>query len=154
MDVVNPPSSVEPTEWYVIFHPSTTSPLLSFLAFGHFKHVSAIGYYAGFKVWLLFDARRAGMRVPLIAHESMKAVIGEYTEGCTLVKFARRPDPIGMAPHLRLGFFCVTAVKHLLGVRCPTLRPDGLFRHLMKHGGTVINGHAEGGSGATNSRRS
>jgi hypothetical protein len=139
MDAINLPTAVEPTTWFVVFHPTSSSRLLSLLAFGHYKHVSAFGYYQGFKAWLVCDAEISGLRLPLVAHDAMRAIIGKYTAGCTIVKFVRRAEPIGIAPLSRIGFFCVTAVKHLLAVRCNALTPDSLYRYILANGGQIVH---------------
>jgi hypothetical protein len=143
MDEIALPIAVEPSEWFVVFHTRSTSKPLSALACGRFKHVSAFGYYAGFKAWLVYDAQISGLRIPLISTDAAPAVLGAYTKNCVLVKFRRRDEPIGIAPTSRFGFYCVPAIKHLLGVRCLALRPDALYRHILRNGGVVIDGSAE-----------
>ena len=138
MDAINLPTAVEPTTWFVVFHPTSSSRLLSLLAFGHYKHVSAFGYYQGFKAWLVCDAEISGLRLPLISNDIMMRIGVNYAE-CTIVKFDRRPEPIGIAPLSRIGFFCVTAVKHLLAVRCNSLTPDSLYRYILANGGQIIH---------------
>lgn len=129
-------AAIEPDRWNVLFHEKAKSRVLSWMAFGRFKHVSAFAYYAGFKCWLLYDARWSGLSLTLIEDESFKTIIRDYTENCTWVVFERTRAPLPI--YARLGLYCVPAIKHLLSLRSCALRPDALYAHLMRHGGTVI----------------
>jgi len=40
---------------------------------------------------------------------------------------------------LRLGFWCVPAMAHLVGCRTQALRPDGLYRAMLRQGGAVVD---------------
>lgn len=137
MNDVTLPCAIEPDEWFVVFHPHAINRWLSLLACGHFKHVSAFAYCPGIKAWLLYDAQWSGLRLILFPHATAAAALVKYTAGCAIVKAPRRSRPMGLVS--RLGFFCVPAVKHLLGVRCPIMRPDALYRHLLRNGGTRID---------------
>ena len=135
------PGAVEPSEWFVVFHVKSMSRILSLLAFGRFKHVSALGYCPGFRAWLLYDAQWGGMRVRLYSHETMRAMFAEYSRGCAVVKIARLNQPMRLSS--RLGFYCVPAIKHLLGLRNGALRPDALLRHCLRNGGVLIDAGIE-----------
>lgn len=135
-------TATEPAEWFVVFHRKSTSRLFSMLSCGEFKHVSAFGYCAGFKAWIVYDVTWAGSYIRLVAHdEAGKQTLGEWTAGCDLVRIARATAPPPVLS--RLGLYCVSAIKHLLGLGCVAMTPSGLYRHLLKHGGVLINGHTE-----------
>lgn len=131
MDDVSIPA-VEPNEWFVVFHRKSLNRVLSFLAFGEFKHVSAFGYCPGLKVWMLYDVQWSGTRIILV---DQKTVI-DWTHGCDILKIPRTTLRMGMSS--RLGFYCVTAVKHLIGLRCVAVTPCALYRHILRHGGILI----------------
>jgi hypothetical protein len=151
MDQVAIPSAIEPNEWFVVFHTKSLSPVLSFLAFGERKHVSAFGYCPGLKVWLLYDVQWGGTRIMLLD----KAAIMEWTRGCDVLKIARVNHRMGLSS--RIGLYCVSAVKHLIGLVCVAVTPDQLYRHIIRHGGILISepkqspaasGRPDAGSGA------
>ena len=131
-EVVDAVRIAEPTEWNVVFHKTSTSRLLSFLAFGDFKHVSAFGYCVGFRAWVVYDVTWWGTRVWL----ADKAAIIAATRNCTIVRFPRTDRRMGMSS--RLGLYCVTGVKHLLRLRCVAATPDQLYRHILRNGGVDI----------------
>lgn len=139
MDEVPIPTVAEPAEWFVLFHTKAFNRWFSLIALGRFKHVSAIGYYPGFKAWIVYDVQFSRTQLVLIARDAAaRATLARYTAGCTMVKIARRD---GWSPlWSRFGFFCVPAIKHLLGVRSCALRPDALYAHLIRNGGIAIDG--------------
>lgn len=47
-------------------------------------------------------------------------------------------------PVARIGLWCVTAIKHLTGIRSGALRPKALFKHLLRNGGKVHDWYGEG----------
>lgn len=138
-------AAAEPAEWFVVFQPEANSRLFSALACGRFKHVSAFAYIPGFKVWLFYDVAWSGTRLVLSAKGPASAMIERYVAaGCSIVRAARTGKPMGLSS--RIGFFCVPAVKHLLGLRTSALRPDALYRHLLANGGTLANGTTDNSS--------
>ena len=138
MDEITLPDAIEPNEWFIVFHPKARTRWISWLACGKFKHVSAFAYCPGFRVWLIYDAQWSGMRLFLVSAAAAKAMLGKYTACCAIVKFTpwRHPMPLTS----RLAYYCVPAIKHLLGVRCASWRPDGLYVHLLRNGGQLIDG--------------
>lgn len=136
MDPVTLPDAIEPTDWFVVFHPSASTRWLSWLAMGHFKHVSAFAYVPGFKAWLLYDVARAGTRLMLLsANDHGRAELLRYTRGCQIVKMERR-EKVTLG---RFGFFCTTSICHLLGLTC-VARPDALWRLCLRNGGVPLDG--------------
>lgn len=145
MDAVDIPSAIEPEEWFVVFHRKAAGRLLSLITIGEFKHVSAFGYCAGFKAWLIYDVKWAGTTLSLVANNDQgRQVIMAWTDDCAVVKIARSGVRMGAAA--RLGFTCVTAVKHLIGLRCVAARPDALYRHILRNGGVRIDGRRQPGT--------
>lgn len=131
-------AAIEPTEWFVVFHRKSMNRFLSFLAFGEFKHVSAFGYCPGFKAWLVYDVQWSGTRIKLLPHNDFgKAAIALWTTDCTIVKLPRG----NLIPNFssRVGFYCVSAIKHLLGLRCVAATPGALYRHILRHGGSLLS---------------
>lgn len=131
----------EPVEWFIVFHRKSMNRLLGWLAMGEFKHVSAFGYCPGFKCWLIYDVTWSGTRIKLLPHNEFgKAAIGLWTQDCYIMKLPRADK----VPHLtsRIGFTCVNAVKHLIGLQCVATTPSQLYRHILRIGGELISGPA------------
>ena len=133
MDTIALPDAIEPTYWNVVFHPSQTR--LDRLLLGRFRHVSAFTYVPGMAAWIMVDCQWGGMRIAFIPRIN---VLVAYTRGCAVVKFDRRYERFALAS--RLGYYCVPAIKQLLGLSCVAATPDGLYRHLIANGGELISG--------------
>src|SRR5215472_3371883 len=127
------PDAIEPSYWNVVFHPSRTA--LARLILGRFDHVSAFTHIPGVGAWILYDCQWGGTRISLIPRLN---VLVAYTRGCAIIKFDRAYKPLALTS--RLGFYCVPAIKQLLGLSCVAVTPDGLYRHLMNNGGIRIDG--------------
>ena len=133
MDTYELPDAIEPTYWNVVFHPSQSR--LNRLLLGRFQHVSAFTYIPGVGAWIMIDCQWGGMRIALIPRIN---ILVAYTRGCAVIKFDRRYQRFALAS--RLGYYCVPAIKQLLGLSCVAATPDAFYRHLIKHGGELISG--------------
>ena len=133
MDTRVLPDAIEPTYWNVVFHPSQTR--LNRFLLGRFQHVSAFTYVPGVAAWIMIDCQWGGTRIAFVPHLPLLVA---YTRGCTVIKFDRLYNRFALSS--RLGFYCVPAIKQLLGLSCVAATPDGLYRHLIKHGGELISG--------------
>ena len=133
MTTVELPSAIEPTEWFVVFNETSANWWLTLLTPGHFKHVSAFGYCHTIKLWLAYDVQLSGTRITLMD----KAAVMAWTKDCTILKIARTGQRMGLRH--RICFHCVTAIKHLIGLKCVAATPDGLYRHILNHGGILIS---------------
>lgn len=151
--VVQMPVAVEPTQWNVVFHPVAATPWMNRLPIGRFKHVSAFAYLAGLKGWLIYDVQMGSTRIIVLPDlDASMQIIGKLTDGCDILSIDRRE---GGSTGGRLGFWCVPAVKHLIGIRSGALRPDRLYDDLLLNGAKVIHvapriqsaGRSERGSG-------
>lgn len=127
--------AVEPTDWFVVFHRTSTSRVLSFLAFGEFKHVSAFAYCAGFRAWMMYDVQWGGTALRLVD----KAALMELIRDCEIVQLPRSEARMGLSG--RVALYCVSSIKHLLRLRCVAVTPNALYRHILRNGGTVIGEH-------------
>ena len=133
MDARILPEAFEPSYWNVVFHPSRTRLTRTLL--GQFDHVSAFAYVPGFRFWVLYDNQWGGTRISFVAHSNL---IVPYIRDCTVVRFDRLYKPMVLLS--RLGFYCVPAIKNLLGLACVAATPTALYRHLIANGGILLNG--------------
>jgi hypothetical protein len=125
------PDAIEPDYWNVVFHPSTSR--LARLVLGEFAHVSACTYIPGFRCWIVYNNEWGGLRISFVNHGTL---LIPYMRDCVVVKFDRRYEPLALLS--RFGFYCVPAIKQLLGLSCVAATPDALYRHLIKNGGVII----------------
>ena len=76
----------------------------------------------------------------MLSHQEMINRFIKLTEIATVVKIDVNRS--FMPFRARFGFYCVPAIKHLLGLKCVALTPDGLYRAVIKAGGTIVGQQA------------
>jgi hypothetical protein len=125
---------IEPN-WILLFSKKPGRWWVRLLASGRYHHVKAIAYLPTMRAWLFYDVKFNGTRL-MLAHEGdpdTRASLHDYLDGCDLVAMPRLPFPRRTAP--QAGFWCTLAMKHLVGLRTPALRPDRLWRDSIAAGG-------------------
>jgi hypothetical protein len=135
------PAAIEPDTWTLAFHRTTPHWWVRLLAVGRFKHVSAFAWVAPYGMWIYYDIRLAGTQIILLPDsETATAWLVAQTEDADLVQMPTSrniPNPrIQLSP-----FSCVSAIRHLIGIRSGAL-PSSLYRACLAHGGVLIHGRA------------
>lgn len=134
------PFACEPQVWTLCFSRKASTRLRSLVAFGRYKHVRAYAYLPGMKAWLFYDVHLGGTTLAVVPDGDVAlAVIGEWMLDADLVRI-RHGNSIGFPLP---GFWCVPAMKHLIGSRSCALRPSALYRWCLRHGGEPFDGCAE-----------
>lgn len=131
----------QPARWILAFQKSTESWWVRWLACGRYKHVSAFGYVADVDHWVFFDWRFRTIDFIVARGRYAEQLIEYYTRDADLLGMT--PDKTGGAG-LRLGFWCVPAIKQLLGLRCSALRPDALWADCVRQGADIISHESAG----------
>lgn len=138
----------EVARWHLAFHvkQGLWLPYEKFIP-GRFSHVSAFSYLGQAKCWLLIEqSPRTNARVVVWPDASetynMPASLAAWTDDCSILAVDVRRRH-GFSP--KLGFWCVSAVKDLIGVSSWALSPEGLWRDLVRKGARVVyDGEHEG----------
>jgi hypothetical protein len=120
--------------WHVIFHPGKR------FWSRKFSHVSLAGYSND--TWLHLDVQLGGMNVASIYHhDEVEQYLSFLIANYTVVRFG----PAREAPSR--AFFspltCVSFVKHVIRPRSSALRPDRLFRDLVRNEGAEVLNETE-----------
>lgn len=125
---------IAPQFWLVFFGeaPRTWwSPLLK----RGFGHVAAAAYIARQDRWVIFDPMKRGLVLQIFSHSEVEPRLGELACHATLVlRVAAEPGPARNPAW----FWCVGAIKSLLGVKSRALSPWRLSRHLLARGAEII----------------
>jgi hypothetical protein len=127
----------EPMSWLLIFHVSTHKPWLDRLLPGRFKHVSALGYVEAAKCWLVVDVALSRMAVKVAAHRAGDTLAARIMAGNGVLRVKVRHETSRLVGG-RFGFWCVPAMKHLVGADTGALRPDTLWRDLVASGAEIV----------------
>jgi hypothetical protein len=112
--------------------------LLSFIAFGQLKHVRAFGYVPQLKAWIFYDVCIGMTNIYLAKGRHAEWLIHSWCEDCAVLELPVA-DAAQHRPLVRLGFWCVPAIKHLLRLRSRALRPDRLWRDCLQSGARIIH---------------
>lgn len=119
-----------PGAWYVAFFDGARPHWWWPLCRPGFRHVAAFGYCAEQAVWLLYDVTLRRTFIHALTSEQMDAWVEALPAHRTILHLqAAEAEPAN-----RAGFWCTTAVAHLLGVRSRALRPQALCRDLLALG--------------------
>jgi hypothetical protein len=138
---------IEPN-WTLLFSKKRGRWWVRLLACGRYHHVKAIAYLPAMRAWLFYDVKFNGTRL-MLAHDEdpgTPAFLHDYLDSCDLVAMPRLPVPKRVAP--QAGFWCTLAMRHLVGIRAPALRPDRLWRASLAAGGKSYEGGLAAGSRA------
>lgn len=133
--LVSAGASGQPARWVLAFQRSTESPWVRLFACGRYKHVSAFGYIAEVDHWVFFDWRFPGIDVIVARGDGATQLMHHYTRDADLLGMV----PLKRSTGARFGFWCVPAIKHLLGISGGALRPDALFRDCVRQGAEILS---------------
>lgn len=94
-----------------------------------YSHVSALGFSDD--GWLYVDPERCGSTVEVMGYDGAMSLLSDLSEDCDFVLW----------PHRERGRFfwpltCVSTICHLTGAP-GALLPIGLFRRVLREGGTI-----------------
>jgi hypothetical protein len=125
-----------PSFWMVVFDRSSTKWWIDRLAWGKWKHVSAIGYFADARVWAEVHPTLAGLSLRVWPRDGGPEAVLSHLTGAGRGVLHVRPGRGRMAPWR--SWWCVPLVAGLVGLRSGALRPDALWRDLVAAGAVVV----------------
>lgn len=130
------PTHFEPRAWLLVFHRKARTAWVNRWVPGRFKHVSAIGFIPAARAWVFYDVELGRTKVEVLpAGQPAIRACGEKMAGNAVLRFDVRERKRRMA---RVGFWCVPAVKHLVGLHSGALLPTTLWEHCIAAGAEVI----------------
>lgn len=127
--MVEPPARL----WLVFFLPGSNW-WCRFLRKGY-GHVTAMSWFAAEKKWVCVDPLSKGTVIELWDPEDVPRRLGQLAHDATLVLRMRSRHDLKRSP---VDFWCVGAVKGILGLRCRALFPYGLSKHLLANGAEIV----------------
>jgi hypothetical protein len=102
-----------------------------------FRHAFLLGYVAEHGLWICYDVQFFKTEITLLSPERAGFLLNlAHDEGAVL----NWPAPEVGRPSwgLRLGFWCVPAICHVLGLGCVAMTPKGLHDYLSRRGATRL----------------
>lgn len=121
-----------PSAWYVCFLGAERRHWWDILSPPGFYHVLAFAYAAHAERWLIYDVGQNRTLIRALTTEAFDRWISSLSPERTIVLFEGGDLPA--RPYHRVGFWCATAVAHLIGLRSRALRPAALYRDLLAQG--------------------
>ena len=104
------------------------------------RHVTAVAYFKDAERWVYFNPASPGLVLDVQEGEAFHARYEHLMREATAVlRFASQHDR-GAMPAT---FFCVGAIKALLGLRSRALSPAGLYRDLRASGAEIVKAPGE-----------
>lgn len=101
-----------------------------------FRHVAAAGCDADRRLWIFYDPSLSATTIDAIPYgpEAEAHLAGYLVNARHMLRMEARDDR-RLAPPM---FACVAAIKALLGVRCRSVTPRGLYRDLIGLGAEIV----------------
>jgi len=138
------PPMIEPDRWTLAFHRTSPWWWVRLLAVGRHKHVSAFAWVQPYGMWVYYNITLFGTKIVLLPDsQQATAWLLAQTADADLVRMPRLP--VGRENRHRppiTVFSCVSALKHLLGIRCGAL-PISFYRACLRAGGQRIGASGE-----------
>jgi hypothetical protein len=128
----------EAFEWYVFFLDTDRSQWKWWHWFCRegFAHVSALRYDPKSKVWILLDWNSAHLESKVVNRDDVELFFGQLYHGASCVRMKPLWRPAG-PPRSSL-MYCVTAIKHLMGIDCWAVTPYQLYSTLIRNGAIEV----------------
>ncbi len=126
--------------WYIGFRPVPKTLPLPWRWFIHpnFAHVMAFRFDLVANAWVFTEWSGTKLFIEVWHGKDMDDIFAWLGKEGALVSFEARHDPLKLIK-LRMPFYCVSWVKHLLGLRnSAAVTPYQLFCTLRTRGGKVI----------------
>jgi hypothetical protein len=129
------PAIWHPSRWLLIFEEKSGWWAARFIP-GRFKHVCAAGYVAAIDTWLVYSVERDGTKIGAFRPgPDFDRWLAIAIERARVLRVEARREP---APMPWFTFWCVPAIRHLLGLRCGALWPDQLWRYCLANGAEEV----------------
>lgn len=135
MDVITRPWLGTPRQWIVLFDREVTTWWVNMLPLGKYKHVRAFGYVPEAKAWIFYDVALDRTVIKIACDQDAKRLMADWLAKADAISMPARAHGF---PAPRLGFWCVPAIKHLIGLRSGALRPQTLWRDCLRQGGEIV----------------
>lgn len=100
-----------------------------------FKHVSAASWFDLEQRWVYFNPARPGTTILVIRSEEFGPLLAQLQASSRAILRVRSEQNRFRTP---AAWFCVGALKALLGIRSRAFSPYGLYRDLVRRGAEPV----------------
>lgn len=102
-----------------------------------FRHAFLLGYVSEHNLWLCYDVLYRRTEITLLSPQRAGFLLSlAHDEGAVL----NWPAPVVKSRQWipRMGFWCIPAISHVLGLGCVAMTPKGLHDYLAGRGATPL----------------
>src|SRR5581483_3821694 len=128
-----------PRLWLVFFGEACGRPWWARALRPGFRHVSAAAWFDRAERWIYFDPLSSGLHIEIDTHAGFGSRFAQLWRDSAAILRVRAVPRQGRLPP---AFFCVGAMKALLGTRSRALSPRGLYRDLLREGAELVERQA------------
>jgi hypothetical protein len=100
-----------------------------------FRHVGAAAWFPSQERWVFYDVSREGTEISVLREEESEEKFCAWVGAASHI--LRMPGPAGKVS-VPSCFYCVGAMKSLLGIKGRALVPQQLHAHLLRIGAEVV----------------
>lgn len=118
--------------WNVVFMAGPRTSWWDWLTPREWRHVCAFGYSVTTDSWVIYDVADTHSRISVVSAVWFDTWFRARSDRVT--KVVRFDVQEGGDVRARFGLWCVTAIKHLLGLQSGAFRPHALYRDLLRNG--------------------
>jgi len=101
-----------------------------------FRHALGLKYDPDKKIWMLMDWSKRGLKVTVHDSDEVDRIIAFVERHNGRFILCNQEKAIYRFPIMPC--WCVTAIRHLLGIRKPLFTPYQLYKELKRRGATPI----------------
>lgn len=132
-DSCTPPTS---RLWLLCFYDGETPTWWQKILKPGFRHVCACCYFADIGMWVYYNPTRRGTEIQVARPDDFAGRWAQLARDCAaILRFPSQADR-NATP---LSWWCVGAMKALLGIRSGALSPYQLYRDLRAHGAEEVD---------------
>ena len=124
-----------PYRWYIVFATVGRTYFTSLIALGRLKHVRAFGFVPQLSAWVFYDVSLGGTEIVVAKGMAAEFLMTMWAKDACIIEM---PPMRAYRAVFRVGFWCVPAVKHLIGLKSRAFRPDRLWLDCLQAGGKVV----------------
>lgn len=118
--------------WNVVFMSGPRASWWDWLTHPKYRHVCAFGYSVTTDTWVIYDVADSHSRISVVTADWFDRWF--MTRRDRMTEVLRMSCQSGRDVRMRTGLWCTTAIKHLLGIDSGALRPQALYRDMVRLG--------------------
>jgi hypothetical protein len=122
-----------PVVWQVCFADRVRRAPWDWICPQNYRHAFLLGYLPGLDRWLCYDVLFFKTEITVLPGALAGRLLTTAQRQGGVLNWPA-PGALKASWWPRFGFWCVPAIKHVLGLRCVAMTPKGLHDWMVRHG--------------------